>query len=72
MTNKHQSTQQSIPQAEELNQVLLGQLKTQQQAGANFQLAGFASGGAWVAERLAKDLGLPHHGVINVSFHRDD
>ncbi len=72
MTNKHQSTHQSIPQAEELYQVLLGQLKTQQQAGANFQLAGLASGGAWVAERLAKDLGLPHHGVINVSFHRDD
>jgi pyrimidine operon attenuation protein/uracil phosphoribosyltransferase len=29
-------------------------------------------GGAWIAERLAKDLGLPHYGVINVAFHRDD
>jgi pyrimidine operon attenuation protein/uracil phosphoribosyltransferase len=29
-------------------------------------------GGAWIAERLARDLGLPHFGVINVAFHRDD
>ena len=35
-------------------------------------LAGLAIGGAWIAKRLAKDLNLPQHGVINVSFHRDD
>ncbi len=35
-------------------------------------LAGLAIGGAWIAKRLAKDLDLPQHGVINVSFHRDD
>jgi len=35
-------------------------------------LAGLAIGGAWVAERLALDLGLAQYGVINVSFHRDD
>jgi pyrimidine operon attenuation protein/uracil phosphoribosyltransferase len=29
-------------------------------------------GGAWIAERLAQDLNLPHFGVINVAFHRDD
>ena len=29
-------------------------------------------GGAWIAQRLAHDLGLPHYGVINVAFHRDD
>ena len=29
-------------------------------------------GGAWIAERLASDLGMPHYGVINVAFHRDD
>jgi pyrimidine operon attenuation protein/uracil phosphoribosyltransferase len=29
-------------------------------------------GGAWIAERLAQDLNLPHYGVINVAFHRDD
>jgi len=37
-----------------------------------FELAGLAMGGAWIAERLANDLGLPHYGVINVAFHRDD
>jgi len=37
-----------------------------------FELAGLAIGGAWIAERLAQDLGLPHYGVINVAFHRDD
>ena len=35
-------------------------------------LAGLAIGGAWIAERLACDLNLPHYGVINVAFHRDD
>ena len=35
-------------------------------------LAGLANGGAWIAERLARDLNLPHYGVINVAFHRDD
>ena len=35
-------------------------------------LAGLAIGGAWIAERLAHDLSLPHYGVINVAFHRDD
>jgi len=35
-------------------------------------LAGLAIGGAWLAERLALDLGLTQYGVINVSFHRDD
>jgi pyrimidine operon attenuation protein/uracil phosphoribosyltransferase len=68
MTN----SQHAIPPAEDLYQALLSQLKVQQQAGASFELAGLASGGAWVAERLAKDLGMPHFGVINVAFHRDD
>ena len=57
------------PSAESLYQQLLARLKTLPQG---FQLAGLASGGAWVAERLAHDLGLPHYGIINVSFHRDD
>jgi pyrimidine operon attenuation protein/uracil phosphoribosyltransferase len=34
--------------------------------------AGLVIGGAWIAERLARDLNLPHYGVINVAFHRDD
>lgn len=62
----------AIPNAEDLYQILLNQLKEQKKISANFQLAGLASGGAWVAQRLAKDLQLPFHGVINVSFHRDD
>jgi pyrimidine operon attenuation protein/uracil phosphoribosyltransferase len=61
-----------VPQAEELYQTLLAQLTQQKNSGANFQLAGLASGGAWLAERLAKDLQLATYGVINVSFHRDD
>ncbi|MDR5809803.1 bifunctional pyr operon transcriptional regulator/uracil phosphoribosyltransferase PyrR [Caballeronia sp. LZ019] len=35
-------------------------------------LAGVYSGGAWLAERLAKDLNAPHFGVVNVALHRDD
>jgi pyrimidine operon attenuation protein/uracil phosphoribosyltransferase len=66
------ATVASIPNAEKLYQILLNQLKEQKKTSPNFQLAGLASGGAWVAERLAKDLGLISHGVINVSFHRDD
>ncbi len=38
----------------------------------SFELAGLAMGGAWIAERLAQDLGLARYGVINVAFHRDD
>ena len=36
-------------------------------------LAGITSGGAWLAERLQRDLGLPGAaGVISSSMHRDD
>ena len=36
-------------------------------------LAGIASGGAWLAERLQKDLGLPGQaGVLSSAMHRDD
>jgi pyrimidine operon attenuation protein / uracil phosphoribosyltransferase len=35
-------------------------------------LAGIHSGGAWLAERLAKDLNVQHFGVVNVALHRDD
>jgi pyrimidine operon attenuation protein/uracil phosphoribosyltransferase len=37
------------------------------------QLVGITSGGAWLAERLQKDLGLAgDHSVISSSMHRDD
>ena len=36
-------------------------------------LVGIWSGGAWLAERLHRDLGLPgRHGVISSALHRDD
>lgn len=57
--------------AEFLYGKLLEALRKRKQQGS-FELAGLAMGGAWIAERLAKDLGLPHYGVINVAFHRDD
>jgi pyrimidine operon attenuation protein/uracil phosphoribosyltransferase len=57
--------------AEKLYEKLLDNLRQRKQSGP-FELAGLAMGGAWIAERLAKDLGLPHFGVINVAFHRDD
>jgi len=56
--------------AEKLYEKLLENMR-QRQVGS-FELAGLAMGGAWIAERLARDLGLPHFGVINVAFHRDD
>jgi pyrimidine operon attenuation protein / uracil phosphoribosyltransferase len=57
--------------AELLYGKLLDALRKRSQENS-FELAGLAMGGAWIAERLAKDLGLPHYGVINVAFHRDD
>jgi len=36
------------------------------------ELAGIHSGGAWLAKRLASDLGIERFGVINVALHRDD
>ncbi|VCU70063.1 Bifunctional protein PyrR [Pigmentiphaga humi] len=36
-------------------------------------LVGIHSGGAWIAERLQRDLGLPHApGMLDISFYRDD
>jgi pyrimidine operon attenuation protein/uracil phosphoribosyltransferase len=35
-------------------------------------LIGIASGGAWLAQALARDLKHPAHGVISSSLHRDD
>jgi pyrimidine operon attenuation protein/uracil phosphoribosyltransferase len=57
--------------AELLYEKLLAHLRIRAKSGS-FELAGLAMGGAWIAERLAKDLGLNNYGVINVAFHRDD
>jgi pyrimidine operon attenuation protein / uracil phosphoribosyltransferase len=41
--------------------------------GADTRLVGITSGGAWLVERLQKDLGLPGApGVISSAMHRDD
>jgi pyrimidine operon attenuation protein/uracil phosphoribosyltransferase len=59
--------------AELLYKKLLAHLQTRiTNSNPPLALAGLAIGGAWIAERLAGDLGLPHYGVINVAFHRDD
>lgn len=57
--------------AEEMYDQLLQQIKSIQ-SSSEFKLVGLASGGAWVAQRLAKDLGIKEVGIINASFHRDD
>ena len=57
--------------AENLYEKLLVKLRELKQVDS-FELVGLAMGGAWIAERLAQDLGLAHYGVINVAFHRDD
>jgi len=59
--------------AEALYATLLAQVKTGLAGVANVAIVGIHSGGAWLAERLAADLGLlPRLGVIDVSFYRDD
>jgi pyrimidine operon attenuation protein/uracil phosphoribosyltransferase len=57
--------------AESLYIKLLESLRKRLKVGS-FELVGLAMGGAWIAQRLAQDLSLPHYGVINVAFHRDD
>src|SRR6266702_4772774 len=62
--------------AEALYRELLGQIRAAYgesltQAGGPV-LAGIYSGGAWLAGRLAKDLGVAGFGVVNVALHRDD
>jgi pyrimidine operon attenuation protein/uracil phosphoribosyltransferase len=43
------------------------------QMGSDTRLVGITSGGAWLVERLQKDLGLPGQpGVISSALHRDD
>jgi pyrimidine operon attenuation protein/uracil phosphoribosyltransferase len=59
--------------AELLYKKLLAHLQTRiTKSNPPLALAGLAIGGAWIAERLARDLSLAHFGVINVAFHRDD
>jgi pyrimidine operon attenuation protein / uracil phosphoribosyltransferase len=63
--------------AEALYRAVLDQIRAAYPATAfsgpdGVALAGIHSGGAWIAERLAQDLGASGWGVVNVALHRDD
>jgi pyrimidine operon attenuation protein/uracil phosphoribosyltransferase len=59
--------------AEALYQELLGQVRAGLQGVADVSIVRLHSGGAWLAARLAADLGLEQRlGSIDVSFYRDD
>lgn len=63
--------------AEALYRAVLDQLRVAYPGDAfsradGIALAGIYSGGAWIAERLAQDLGASGWGVVNVALHRDD
>ena len=59
--------------AEALYADLLQQVQSGLAGVANVAIVGIHSGGAWLAERLARDLNLVDRlGVLDVSFYRDD
>lgn len=65
------------PDAEALYRAVLEQIRAAHGDDAfsradGIALAGIHSGGAWLVERLARDLGASDWGVVNVSLHRDD
>ncbi|MCU0762588.1 MAG: bifunctional pyr operon transcriptional regulator/uracil phosphoribosyltransferase PyrR [Hydrogenophaga sp.] len=67
-------TQPPTLDAEALYQDLLVAVRSFMKASpVPLALAGITSGGAWLAERLQRDLGLPGTaGVISSAMHRDD
>jgi len=59
--------------AEALYAALLDQVRTGIAGAHEPAIVGIHSGGAWIAERLARDLDLTARlGVLDVSFYRDD
>jgi pyrimidine operon attenuation protein/uracil phosphoribosyltransferase len=59
--------------AEALYRALLEQVRAGIKGAQDAAIVGIYSGGAWLAERLAQDLGLNQRlGFIDVSFYRDD
>ncbi|NQE51529.1 MULTISPECIES: bifunctional pyr operon transcriptional regulator/uracil phosphoribosyltransferase PyrR [Herbaspirillum] len=67
------STTPSQLDAEALYQTLVQQIKAGLQGATDVALVGIHSGGAWLAERLASELGLTERlGFVDVSFYRDD
>jgi pyrimidine operon attenuation protein/uracil phosphoribosyltransferase len=66
-------TTSSTLDAEALYATLLAQVKAGLAGASDPAIVGIHSGGAWLAERLAADLGLTaRFGVLDVSFYRDD
>ena len=67
------STTPSQLDAEALYQTLVQQIQAGLQGATEVALGGIHSGGAWLAERLASELGLAERlGFVDVSFYRDD
>jgi pyrimidine operon attenuation protein / uracil phosphoribosyltransferase len=78
------ATPGETPDAEALYRALLDQIRAAYAPSATtgdsgafsgpdaIALAGIHSGGAWLAARLAQDLGAGAAGVVNVALHRDD
>ncbi|MCS0588527.1 bifunctional pyr operon transcriptional regulator/uracil phosphoribosyltransferase PyrR [Massilia norwichensis] len=66
-------TDQAVYDAEALYRTLLEQVRAGLAGVPDAAIVGIHSGGAWLAERLAADLGLQNRlGFIDVSFYRDD
>lgn len=59
-------------QAEVLYSQLENELKSALAGMPKLAVVGIYSGGAWLAERLAKALDVPAPGYMDVSFYRDD
>ena len=71
MSSTPHSPNSPIPDAEALYTQLLAGVKALLRPAT--RLVGITSGGAWLVERLQKDLGLPGApGVISSAMHRDD
>ncbi|MEX3926121.1 bifunctional pyr operon transcriptional regulator/uracil phosphoribosyltransferase PyrR [Paraburkholderia sp. BR10936] len=67
----------TTPDAEALYFALLDEIRAAYHADAfgapgGVAIVGIHSGGAWIAERLAQDVGTHEWGVLNVALHRDD
>lgn len=60
----------TLPAAEPLIAALVTQLKPA--LTPDTKLIGIVTGGAWLAERLQRELGLQEHGALDISFYRDD
>ncbi|NEX64467.1 bifunctional pyr operon transcriptional regulator/uracil phosphoribosyltransferase PyrR [Noviherbaspirillum galbum] len=58
--------------AEALYRTLAERVKAGVAGAAQVAVVGIYSGGAWIAERLAAELGTDRLGFIDVSFYRDD